>query len=146
MRMNNLNNESVYIFKSLGFKPLYHIIVNYGDLDSNLVNEVNIRKYRLISDYRYIVDDDELQNLVPYAYPSLTYSYNLWRLLEYIYKYMPDIYNEITTVYIDTEKEKRFEYQIINNLYYILKNNNYNTYINIDYKNFDYGKEIAYDL
>ena len=146
MRMNNLNNESVYIFKSLGFKPLYHIIVNYGDLDNDLVNEVNIRKYRLISDYRYIVDDDELQNLVPYAYPSLTYSYNLWRLLEYIYKYMPDIYNEITTVYIDTEKEKRFEYQIINNLYYILKNNNYNTYINIDYKNFDYGKEIAYDL
>lgn len=146
MRMNNLNNESVYIFKSLGFKPLYHIIANYGDLDNDLVNEVNIRKYRLISDYRYIVDDDELQNLVPYAYPSLTYSYNLWRLLEYIYKYMPDIYNEITTVYIDTKKEKRFEYQIINNLYYILKNNNYNTYINIDYKNFDYRKEIAYGL
>ena len=54
-----------------GFKPYYGIYVNFGDLDNNYKLVTNKRKYRLIADCRYIVDnEDELKNLEPKYLPD----------------------------------------------------------------------------
>lgn len=54
-----------------GIKPYYGIYVNFGDLDNNYKLVTNKRKYRLIADCRYIVDnEDELKNLEPKYLPD----------------------------------------------------------------------------
>lgn len=55
---------SEQICELCGIKPYYGIYVNFGDLDSNYKLVTSKRKYKLIANYRWMVDnEDELRNL-----------------------------------------------------------------------------------
>lgn len=66
-----------------GIKPRYGVYVNFGDLDYNYRLVTNERKYRLIADYRYRVDDeDELRGLQAVYYPDFGEPENFVKLME----------------------------------------------------------------
>lgn len=67
MKNKSLSEQICEICK---IKPYYGLLVNFGDLDNNYKLVTNKRKYRLIADYRYMVDDDELRNLKPKYLPD----------------------------------------------------------------------------
>ena len=63
-------------------KPYYGVWINIGDLDTRYTFVVNQRKYRLIADVRWNVDDeDKLRNLKPNNYPDLYDPENFMTLL-----------------------------------------------------------------
>lgn len=88
-----MTNKSLsqQICEVCGIKPYYGVYVNFGDLDNNYKLVTNKRKYRLIADCRYIVDnEDELKNLEPKYLPDFENNNdNKIKLLEIISKYSP---------------------------------------------------------
>lgn len=77
--MTNLSKELCEI---CGIKPRYGVYQNFGDLDSDYRLVTNVRKYRLIADTRFYVDDEWLRNLKPIYYPDFEQSENLVKLLK----------------------------------------------------------------
>ncbi len=64
-------------------QPVYHVYVNYGDLDSDYRLITNKRKYKLISDTRWNIDDeDNLKNLKADLYPDIFDASNIIKLME----------------------------------------------------------------
>lgn len=81
-----MTNKSLsqQICEICGIEPYYGIYVNFGDLDNNYKLVTNKRKYRLIADCRYIVDnEDELKNLEPKYLPDFE-SVNFTKLFKLI--------------------------------------------------------------
>lgn len=67
----------------VGIKPRYGVYVNFGDLDYDYRLVTDERKCRLISDYRYQVEDDEdLRGLQAVYYPDFGEPENFVKLLE----------------------------------------------------------------
>lgn len=77
--MTNLSKELCEI---CGIKPRYGVYQNFGDLDSDYRLVTNVRKYRLIADTRFNVDDEDLRNLKPIYYPDFEQSENFVKLLK----------------------------------------------------------------
>lgn len=63
-----------------GIKPRYGVYQNFGDLDNDYRLVTNVRKYRLIADTKYDVDDEDLRNLKPIYYPDFTQPENFVKL------------------------------------------------------------------
>jgi len=63
-----------------GIKPCYGVYQNFGDLDNDYHLVTNVRKYRLIADTRYDVDDEDLRNLKPIYYPDFEQAENFVKL------------------------------------------------------------------
>lgn len=87
-----------------GIKPRYGVWVNIGDLDAHYVFVTNERKYRLIADTRWEVDNDNMlrdlkANNYPDFYDPETFSRllhikldngeNLWRTVNDLVSYTP---------------------------------------------------------
>lgn len=74
--------------KICGIKPVYGIYVNFGDLDNDYRLVTNKRKYRLIADYRYRVDDPNiLRDLEATWLPNFENNDNKLKLLQILAKY-----------------------------------------------------------
>lgn len=69
----------------VGIKPRYGIYVNFGDLDNDYRLVTDERRYKLISDYRYQVDDEDLKGLKATFYPDFGQPENFVKLLEIAY-------------------------------------------------------------
>ena len=65
----------------LEIRPVYHLWVNFGDLDNDIRLVTNKRKYRLIADYRWDADDENLYDLKADLYPDMTLPSNFVKLL-----------------------------------------------------------------
>lgn len=62
----------------------YGLWVNFGDLDTNYELVTDKRKYRLIADYRYRVEDEELRNLIEFDYVNFFQRDNWINLMEIV--------------------------------------------------------------
>lgn len=62
----------------------YGLWVNFGDLDTNYELVTDKRKYRLIADYRYRVEDEELRNLIEFDYVNFFQNENWINLMEIV--------------------------------------------------------------
>ena len=81
--MTNLSEELCEI---CGIEPRYGVYQNFGDLDNDYRLVTNVRKYRLIADTRFNVDDEDLRNLKPIYYPDFEQPENFVKLYEIISK------------------------------------------------------------
>lgn len=94
-----MTNKSLseQICEICGIKPYYGIYVNFGDLDNDYRLVTNKRKYRLIADCRYDVDDeDDLRNLEPKYLPNFqTNNNNFVKLWELPLNCDPNKYNSL---------------------------------------------------
>ena len=79
-----MTNLSKQLCEICGIKPRYGVYQNFGDLDNDYRLVTNVRKYRLIADTRFRVDDEDLRNLKPIYYPDFEQPENFAKLFELI--------------------------------------------------------------
>lgn len=88
MNMNEKEKMKQSLCKKLHIEPLYGVYVNMGDLDTNYEIRTNRRKYRLIADSRWQVDnEDELRNIKKDFYPDVTSGSNIIKILNKLWQH-----------------------------------------------------------
>lgn len=101
----------------------YGLWVDFGDLDTNYELVTDKRKYRLIADYRYQVEDDELRNLIEFDYVNFLQNNNWINLMEIVRAEKLAVWGdqvEGLDVYHRFSKYRSLKEEMLYNVYFLL--------------------------